>query len=177
MITHVYLSKPSAPNLSTGNPVRSSATISFGIPGKSASDVTEWNASFVAVVPAVTVKKTDSNSTANNMAELVFSRMENGPSSDEGYRDECDLNNFKLGMMWKTTKSLSKSTNRPECVIFRVAGSLRLHFMLTSQAWPTVSPSQSIIYIYIYMLTETIDVYHAGQEIVHQITPTICTFQ
>ena len=59
------------------------------------------------------------------MAELVFSRMENGPSSDEGYRDECDLNNFKLGMMWKTTKSLLKRTNRPECVIFRVAGSLK----------------------------------------------------
>ena len=76
----------------------SSATISFGIPGKPASDVTESNASFVAIVPAVTVKETDSNSTANNMAELVFSRMEKGPSSDEGYRDECDLNNFELGM-------------------------------------------------------------------------------
>ena len=111
----------SVPNLT-----RSSATISFGIPGKPASDITESNASFVASIPAVTVKKTDSNSTANNMAELIFPRMENGPSSDEGYRDECDLNNCKLGMMWKTTKSLLNRTNRPECVIFRIAGSLTL---------------------------------------------------
>ena len=91
--------KPSAMNLSTANPVRSSMTISFRIPGKPVSDVTESNASFVAIVLAVTVRKTDSNSTANNMAEPVLWRMESGPSSDEGYWDECDLNKFKLGMM------------------------------------------------------------------------------